>query len=107
MCPTKSDHYSRLILNATNAKTVNTITYVKNRTSTVEFQINTMPIIRRLNRPSPHADMTANNGVKLAFVIAEASIWQPKEAEQNPIFAQLVISLNLVLAGLRLGLKNR
>jgi hypothetical protein len=26
---------------------------------------------------------------------------------QNPIFAQLVISLNLVLAGLRLGLKNR
>ncbi|CAC9659595.1 hypothetical protein, partial [uncultured Gammaproteobacteria bacterium] len=24
----------------------------------------------------------------------------------NPIFAQLVISLNLVLAGLRLGLKN-
>ncbi|CAC9640089.1 hypothetical protein, partial [uncultured Gammaproteobacteria bacterium] len=25
----------------------------------------------------------------------------------NPIFAQLVISLNLVLAGLRLGLKNR
>jgi hypothetical protein len=24
-----------------------------------------------------------------------------------PIFAQLVISLNLVLAGLRLGLKNR
>jgi predicted NACHT family NTPase len=25
---------------------------------------------------------------------------------QNPIFAQLVISLNLVLAGLRLGLKN-
>jgi hypothetical protein len=27
--------------------------------------------------------------------------------EQNPIFAQWVISLNLVLAGLRLGLKNR
>jgi hypothetical protein len=26
---------------------------------------------------------------------------------KNPIFAQLVISLNLVLAGLRLGLKNR
>jgi lipoprotein signal peptidase len=26
--------------------------------------------------------------------------------EQNPIFAQLVISLNLVLVGLRLGLKN-
>jgi hypothetical protein len=26
---------------------------------------------------------------------------------QNPIFAQWVISLNLVLAGLRLGLKNR
>ncbi|VVM22423.1 hypothetical protein BSPWISOXPB_4766 [uncultured Gammaproteobacteria bacterium] len=26
---------------------------------------------------------------------------------QNPIFAQLVISLNLFLAGLRLGLKNR
>ena len=25
---------------------------------------------------------------------------------KNPIFAQLVISLNLVLAGLRLGLKN-
>jgi hypothetical protein len=24
--------------------------------------------------------MTANNGVKLAFVISEASIWQPKEA---------------------------
>jgi hypothetical protein len=29
-----------------------------------------------------------------------------KETEKNPIFAQLVISLNLVLAGLRLGLKN-
>jgi hypothetical protein len=26
---------------------------------------------------------------------------------QNPIFAQLVISLKLALAGLRLGLKNR
>jgi hypothetical protein len=26
---------------------------------------------------------------------------------KNPIFAQWVISLNLVLAGLRLGLKNR
>jgi hypothetical protein len=26
---------------------------------------------------------------------------------QNPIFAQWMISLNLVLAGLRLGLKNR
>jgi hypothetical protein len=26
---------------------------------------------------------------------------------QNPIFTQLVISLNLALAGLRLGLKNR
>jgi hypothetical protein len=28
-------------------------------------------------------------------------------SEQNPIFAQWVISLNLVLAGLRLSLKNR
>jgi hypothetical protein len=28
------------------------------------------------------------------------------ELFQNPIFAQLVISLNLVLAELRLGLKN-
>ncbi|VVM22661.1 hypothetical protein BSPWISOXPB_9864 [uncultured Gammaproteobacteria bacterium] len=26
---------------------------------------------------------------------------------QNPIFSQLVISLNLILARLRLGLKNR
>jgi hypothetical protein len=30
-----------------------------------------------------------------------------KTWQQNPIFAQWVISLNLVLAGLRLGLKNR
>jgi hypothetical protein len=89
MCPTKLDHYSRLILNTTNAKTVNTITYVKNRTSTVEFQINTMPIIRRLNRPSPHADMTANNGVKLAFVISEASIWQPKEAGEGRVIVDV------------------
>jgi hypothetical protein len=30
-----------------------------------------------------------------------------KSTLDNPMFAQLVISLNLVLAGLRLGLKNR
>jgi membrane protease subunit (stomatin/prohibitin family) len=42
----------------------------------------------------------AVNAVSVCAVVA------PQVAKQNPIFAQLVISLNLVLAGLRLGLKK-
>jgi hypothetical protein len=44
---------------------------------------------------------------KLVILLIIPTYAKVSNESLNPIFAQLVISLNLVLAGLRLGLKNR